>query len=393
MIVVPEPQPFSEEGFEDQISVEFWRLQSQQLRLAYQNVFLRQVEAQRLVTANSDIELRTSSLQPVEPLTNQVLAVAIALLVGLGGLIIADRVRRPLWEASDIEGLPQLPEVAPRGRFDPRNAPWYVATHSISRKAGIQALRATIEGVASTGPAVVGLTGLQANAPDVQELAADLATSIAASGSSVLLVDANLESPSDLVEYGDHQTNLSGLLLEAQLIDEAAGQPTQELYDEKLDALSPIIPNLYGMPAGTEASNAPDILARPHFGLFIEEAARKFDVIVFSGTGIKSPITQVLSQRLGYMVIGAAAGRATESAVEMGSAASTAIGKRSCSASRCSWARVHPWAEAYGCSSLARERRSPVSRFRGWGGGVLDPRKLPLPTNRLRRRRQCLRRR
>jgi hypothetical protein len=275
------------------------------------------VEAQRLVTVSSAVELRPSSLQPVEPLTNQALAVAAGLLVGLGGLIIADRVRKPLWEATDVEGLPQLPEVAPRGRFDSLDAPWYVATLSLSRKAEIQALRATIEGVAQTGAAVVGVIGLQTKAEDVQELAADLATSIAASGNSVLLVDANLDHPSDLVEYGDGHINLSGLLLEAQLIDEAAGTPTQDLYDEKLAALSPVIPNLYGLAAGTEAANAPDIVARPHFALLIRDAAERFDVIIVSGAGIKSPITQVLSQRLGHMVVAAAAGRATESGVEI----------------------------------------------------------------------------
>ena len=35
IVVVPEPQPFSEEDFGNQISVEFWTLQSEQLRLAY----------------------------------------------------------------------------------------------------------------------------------------------------------------------------------------------------------------------------------------------------------------------------------------------------------------------------------------------------------------------
>ena len=54
-VVVAPPQPFSEEVFGNQISVEFWTLESEQLRLAYQDIFLRQVEAQRLVTVSSQV--------------------------------------------------------------------------------------------------------------------------------------------------------------------------------------------------------------------------------------------------------------------------------------------------------------------------------------------------
>ena len=309
------PGPFSEEAFEDAIAVDFWRLQSEQLRTAYQDLFLRQVEAQSLVTVSEDIVVGPSSVQEVDVLTNRVLAVVAGLLVGLGGLIIADRVRKPLWESSDIEGLPQLPSIMPRGRFDTLEEPWYIAVPTVPRKAAIQALRATIEGVADSGTTVVGITGLHTKAAEVQELAADLATSLAVSGNSVLLIDANLDDPSRLVEFGNGDMNLADILLQAQLGDNTAGEATRDLYEEALERLSPVIPNLYGMTAGTRAANAPDIIARPHFGVLTRSASDRFDFIIVSGADIKSPISQVLSQRLDSMVLAATAGQATESDV------------------------------------------------------------------------------
>jgi hypothetical protein len=58
-------------------------------------------------------------------------------------------------------------------------------------------------------------------------------------------------------------------------------------------------------------------LARPYCGLSIQQAAERFDVIVFSGAGVMSPVTQVRSQRLGQMVAAASTARATESDVAM----------------------------------------------------------------------------
>ena len=315
IVLVPEPveiTEFSEEDFEAALEVNFWQLQSEQLTTAYQELFLRKVEVDQLYDITGDYDVVPSSLEETARVTNLVLAIAAGLMVGIIGLIIADRARKPLWSAVDVHGMTQLPEVQPRGLRDPVDVPWYTAVPAAPRKAGVQALRAVVEGLGSNGQ-IVGITGLRARGIDLHELGADLASALAVSGKSVLLIDADLEHSSGLVEYGTSGKPLVSLILDAPApVGEHAQSPKEAIARDLADRRQ-VIPNLRSIRSDGQVVNAPDVLARPQFGVLLAAAKETYDVVIVTGTDDSSPITQVLSQRLDHMILVGLAGRTTES--------------------------------------------------------------------------------
>jgi hypothetical protein len=292
--------------FEEDTQLAFLRLQSDQLRTAYEVLFLRKIQVEEQMSVSEGAEIRPSTLDTTGPLGNQMVALVAGLLIALTGLILADRVRRPLWSSADVAAFAPLPEIERRGQLDPVDEPWYTSTGVGARKTGIQALRAAIEGVDAP---VVALAGLETPTGDVQKLTADLAVSMATSGATVLLIDAALEEPADLVEFGD------GLSLAALLaVDNLS--TLGESYRYTLQRLSERIPGMRSLPAGRVPANAPDLLARLQFAVLLAEARGLFDVILVAGASAASPITQVLSQRIDQMLLVGTAGRTTEDQVE-----------------------------------------------------------------------------
>jgi Mrp family chromosome partitioning ATPase len=318
IVAVPLPEEvteFSEEEFAEELEVTFWQLQSEQLTTAYQELFLRKVEVDQLYDIGEDYDVNPSSLAESEPVTNIVLAIAAGLMIGVIGLIIADRARKPLWSALDAHGMSALPEVEPRGRRDPIDVPWYTAVAAAPRKAGIQALRAVVEGLGTHGQ-IVGVTGLSARGIDLRELSADLAAALAVSGKSVLLIDADLNHSSNLIEFGTTGKPLVSLILdEPTAAGEHALSPREAMAAE-LTNRRQIVSNLRSVRSDGQVVNAPDVLARPQLGLLLDAAKEVFDVVVVSGADDSSPITQVLSQRLDHMILVGVAGRTTESDLE-----------------------------------------------------------------------------
>jgi Mrp family chromosome partitioning ATPase len=293
---------FSEEALQRELQITFWQIESDQLETAYRELFLRKVELQSLVDIQPT-QTRESTLEEVSPITNQTLALVAGLLVGILGLIVADRVRKPLWSALEIEGMTKLPEIQPRGWIVPADRPWYTATPPGQRKAGMQALRSIIEGIRPDAPITIGIAGVEVYPEDIQELAADLAASFAVSASSALLIDANFENPSDLAEFGTGYMTLSQLL---------SANVEPGVLSETLERRMEVMPGLKALRAGRASADAADFLAQPRFTALLDSAKSDFGVVIVAGADVSSPVTQILSQRLDLLILLGGAGHTTE---------------------------------------------------------------------------------
>jgi len=299
---------FSVENLEQDLELRFWQIEANQLEEAYRELFLRKVELDTIATVDETV-LRDSTLIPVNPVANQALALVAGLLVGVLGLMVADRIRKPIWSAVEVDSRATLPEIAPRGWATP-SGPWYTTTGPGERKSGIQALRAFVEGLNADNGVAVGIVGLAVHPEDIQELAADLASSVAVSGHRALLIDANFEHPADLIEFPSNATNLSAILRTAANDSEAELRDRlQRVFEVDNQTAS----GFHALPAGGPSHDAPDLLSKRGFGVLLAVAKTSFDVVIVSGADLASPITQVLSQRLDSLLFLGSAGHTLES--------------------------------------------------------------------------------
>ncbi|MDP8959440.1 MAG: hypothetical protein M3N51_09640 [Actinomycetota bacterium] len=301
-IVAPQEQEETQEAV-------VYQLQYEQLQEVYRELFLRRLQLESEI---NEVVAYAANLEPVPPIFQQALGLLAGLLVGIVGLVVADRVRRPLWSPTEVEGLGVLAELPPRGLRVPPDRPWYLAVPANARKAGIQTLRATVEGLWGPEGATLGICGIGAQAEDVQELAADLATSMTTSAHSVLLVDAGLDHPSIPMEFGSGQPTLSNLLRMPVKDVHAAKATIKQLLLEAAE----VAPGLVSLPAGAGAADPADIMAGHQLALVLEAAKEIFDAVIVAGTDVNHPITHVLSQRVDAMLLLGAAGHTTVSSLE-----------------------------------------------------------------------------
>ena len=119
------------------------------------------------------------------------------------GLIALERGRGMMWSAKDLdEGPPVIVEMPSRPLgivHHPTNEPWYLESTGGRRKASIQMLRSQLD---DQDNAVVAFQGSGIFKEDIRELTADIAVAVAASGRSVLLLDATFDKSNHMVEWG-----------------------------------------------------------------------------------------------------------------------------------------------------------------------------------------------
>lgn len=301
-----EPPPLPEESLDLQI----YRLQYEELQAIYQDLYIRELEIASLNRVD-DTRTLESTLTPVPVIANQALGLIAGLLLGIVGLVAADRARNPVWASSELEGLTTLPEIPPRQRRVPADRPWYLATSGGERKAGIQMLRATTDGMWAEG-ASLGIAGIGTQPEDVAELAADLATSLGVSGRSVLLIDANFEHENRLLEFPEDRLTLSHLL--RMPVQDATGARAA-MRDLVMDAPQ-VAPGVRSIPAGSGAADPADIMSGRSLALILDVATEDFDAVIVAGAETDHPITHVLSQRLDAILLLGAAGKTTVDSLE-----------------------------------------------------------------------------
>lgn len=286
------------------------RLQYEQLQAVYQELFIRRLEAES-GGSTQPITVHESSLQPTRKGLNQALGALVGVAAALFGLAMTDRARDLVWSASDADGVSVLQGLPPRPVFTSLARPWYLRSPPGERKSGIQKLRSVVEVLEGDGGVAIGISGISSSAEDVHELAADLAVSLAVSGRQVLLIDADVDQSSRLVEFGRDRVALSELL---RVPVDRQGDGGRELETQLLESTE-VITNLRAVPAGRHQLDAADTLSRPEFGALLDTARRMFDLIIVSGAPASEPGAHVLSQRLDAMILMGSAGQTAVSSV------------------------------------------------------------------------------
>ena len=147
---------------------------------------------------------------PGSAATNGAAGLLGGVLLALGAVIVHDRIRQIVWVGSDMATVPYLGEVVQRAAPVIAGQAWYEFGGPTQRKRSIQSIRVTVEGASESGSAL-GFMGVAGGA-DVHDFAADFAMSMVTSGSRVLLIDADFESPSVLFEFTGSGASLSDLL-------------------------------------------------------------------------------------------------------------------------------------------------------------------------------------
>lgn len=231
------------------------------------------------------------------------------LLAGALGVIvivlIADRLRPTLWTVEDLAPF-SVTAVIDGGRPGANGRPWYPAANGAPRRRQLQTFRAALDPVVGEASASIGVLGIGVQQVEVQALAADLAVSVAASGTRVLLIDAAFDHPSAMPEYGVDIPTLAGLISGRDDRDVGAA------IKRALSDLGEILPDMRALRAGLEIADPADALAGPRLRTLLKTAAELEDLVIMALEPAGEPGSEVLSQRLDHIVLVARSQKTTK---------------------------------------------------------------------------------
>jgi Mrp family chromosome partitioning ATPase len=298
------PLPLTELSVADQF--ELTSLQNGQalLALQYERLNLRKLGVVE-TGAVAPVEFLDLTGAPANPLINGLIGLLGGFVIAIFALVLMTRATKPIWLPEDID-IPFLGEVPSRRVVAGVGESWYDTSEGGARKPAIQALRSVVEAQLPSTGATLAVTGHNVMAQGVQAVTTDLAVSMASAGSSVLLVDADFASDSAMGEYRVGGSSLSGVLaLNAESLGferAVVAAVSNSLF---------IRPDLAVVPAGPPPTSPGDALAGRQFRAFIEEAAKRFDVVLVAVGDIGTPAAQVAMQRLRRSVLVLTPGRST----------------------------------------------------------------------------------
>lgn len=249
------------------------------------------------------------------PERSELQAGALGLIAGLvlaaGAAFGSDRIRRPVLGPDDELPLAVLGTVQ-RARPTSRAAsPWYPRSTGTPRRRDVQALRAALDASIGESAVTVGMVGVGASNAEVQALVADLAASIAASGRTALVLDANLESPSTLPEFGSEPPDLADILTYRDGAEDLRSQVKKALVER-----NEVLPDLIGLRAGAGVTDPVDALAGRQFRELMAAVESVVDVTIVAAPGWGDPATDALVQRLGFTALVGRLRKATAPTIE-----------------------------------------------------------------------------
>jgi len=250
---------------------------------------------------------------PTSPVQASALGFILGALIAVIMVVAVDRLRKPIYGIESDLALPIIASVNPDRSGADDEMPWYPHGEG-SRRTDIQALRSGLDAVVAGGSVAIGLAGLSASDSVVQELAADVAVSITASGRKVLLLDAVFDAPSDLPEYGRAVTTLAGLVTYS-----ATPEDAKERFRLVLASSDRAIQDMVSLRAGLLDTDSVDAIAGRRFRELLDVATEFADVVILAAPKWGHPETDVLSQRLDHFVLVGQPG--LTSAVDLESAA------------------------------------------------------------------------
>ena len=148
----------------------------------------------------------------------------------------------------------------------------------------------------NSGQAVVGLVAPQSGV-DIAVAASNLAVSVAQSGRSVVLIEANLRQP----QISD-RFNLSPAAGLAEVLSQ-----TSEDIDVNWQTTE--IRNLHLLSAGQAASHPADLLLQPRMGYFLEHVRGLADIVLLHLPPLSYPESSYLGAQLNGVLLFAQRGR------------------------------------------------------------------------------------
>ena len=269
---------------------------------------LQEESGQATVTGDVSVQDTTPEFQ--SRLTSGLTGVLVGAFLAAVAVAGFDLFRKKVWVVDDLEELSGLAEVPLRPRVVPDDRPWYTSVGPNRRRREVQTIRAALEAPMAKGPMTVGITGLRAKSQNVQELAADLATSLAVAGRSVLLIDTDFDSDTQLAEYSPANITLTEMLVSSN------GHESSAQFGKILAGLPEVMEGLTALPSGIGVADAADTVSSEPFRAALAAAKQQADVVLVAAPAIENPTTTVVAQRMDYMIVAAAQGKATVLDVE-----------------------------------------------------------------------------
>ncbi len=298
------PAPSTELSVSDQFKLTSLQSGLAQLATEYEQLLLRDLGIIDSGSIDPALFLNLTG-NPANPWINGLIGFLGGIALAVLGLVFITRAKKPVWLPEDLE-IAFLGEVPARRLGAGVGEAWYDTAEGGARKPAIQALRSVVEAQLPSTGATLAITAHNVPAPGVHALATDLAVSMASAGSSVLLVDADFASDSAVAEYKVGGSSLSGVLAlnpESMGFERAvAAAVSNSLF---------IRPDLAVVPSGPPPPSPGDAIAGRQFRAFIEEASKRFDMVVVAVGDIGTPAAQVAMQRLRRSVVVLTPGRST----------------------------------------------------------------------------------
>jgi capsular exopolysaccharide synthesis family protein len=268
---------------------------------------LQQFRALRAVQdANAEVvEAAVPSRSAVSPrpVRTAALGLILAILIGLGAVVLAENVDRRVRRADELEALTGLPLLS----SIPRTA-YPGEEHSHQDEEAFQRLRANLTYFNIDRSLASVLVTSPVAADGKTTVATNLAKTLARSGKDVILVDADLRRPQVAERLGIKATSgLSSVLTSDENVQEAlVDYPIESIYRGRLQVL----------PAGTPPPNPSELLASQRMRTLLSHLGIVSDIVIIDTSPLLtiSDTTPLLEQVSGIVMV-AQVGAANKDAV------------------------------------------------------------------------------
>ena len=301
---IPEPQ----QSTTDALLLQTFLARKILLNAEYQRLYLRKLGVAGLGTAEN-VTVDDFVSDPIAPLIVTAIGLLGGAIVAAVGLMMVSQTRRTMWLPQDID-VPVLGQIPARDFEGHATDAWYETVEGGPRKTAIQALRSAVQAHAPGGGSTIALSAHNIPAGEVHALARDLAGSMASAGDSVLMIDANLQSPVALGVFRIGGVSLADVLQLQPDVPEFAAE-----VDSAVDTAHVVRPGLAVIPSGPSPDSPADALAGRQFRSLIASAEGRFDTTIVVVDDFGTPSSQAAMQRLRHGILITAPGSTTEAEV------------------------------------------------------------------------------
>lgn len=256
---------------------------------------------------------------PVSPLLAALVGAVVGTLLGSIAVVGTDRIRDPVRTVEDVPGLTAI-RVSRRPRKLAGSVGWYQTARGNARRLDIQALRARIDRLMGPGKVVL-IAGVDSSARDVIDVAVDLASAVAVTGRSVVLVDTRLGEA-----LAGPWENAGSSLAEILSAPEGGAPPDRSEIKRSIWDRTEVAPNLMVIPAGSLDEDPVDALAGLSFTAVVEEARDLVDLVLLVTGDVTDPMSEAVAGRARLAVLTAQKDRTRKKDLLAGAASLEQLG-------------------------------------------------------------------